>query len=146
MSSIALQMAKQELDRLREDLHHVEQMIEAKEQQILEASKADDAAQMEKWRAELVDEKKDLRNKIVQVEAGLARSSGEVPCCCPMLTGAMALGHICSVSAGSCSLIPKLCHPMLRAFVAAVPGAGATGHAESLLGLAARSKALRRCF
>lgn len=79
---IALQMAQHEMDWLKEGLQQLEQEMEAKEQELLETTKAKEVPELitiikdEKER--LVVKKKDLWQQLTGLQDRLASPPGEV--------------------------------------------------------------------
>lgn len=122
---IALQMAQEDGDSLLMELQGVEQKIEAKEQELLEATKA-------KSSSEVLALIKDQNDRLVEKQrfllsiwkARLASPSGEVLACRSMSTGAMTQDpQLLGVRRKllGVSLVTNLCHPVLRAFVCSSP-------------------------
>ena len=121
-------MAEQEVDRLWEELKRVEQEIkdqEAKIDDAIENNKPEKVTDSYRERKErLVDKEKDLRRQLSALQIRLATPSGEVlaaaRCCLVKLTQDSQLLGV-SRKLLDMSLVPKLCHPVLRAFVCSSP-------------------------
>lgn len=89
----SLAMAQQQIDRLWEELHQLEQRIEEWEVKIDEAIENDKLQNVidscKKEKAWLVRKMKDLWQQLSALKAQLAGPTGEVLAATPMMTGAM---------------------------------------------------------
>jgi hypothetical protein len=118
-----VQMAQQEVDRLWAELQQVEQDIKDREKRLEAATTERDSAInaiIQKGIDRLVQKERDVRQQLSTLQALLATPPSEIPCCSPMLTGAMTQdSQLLGVSRKllGMSLVPKLCHPVLRASV-----------------------------
>lgn len=138
---IALQMAQEEVEWLKEELKRVEQKIEAKEQELLEATKAKALSEVialfKDQKDRLVNKEKDLWQQLSNLQICLASTSGEVPLQAEAnwCNDSRPTTARCPPHTAWCEYSTRVCHPVLRAFIPAVPGASATGCYAACAGL-----------